>query len=140
MNEYSFTFTGDEELGQCLEAAIQVYPDLAEQRLRAAANRFKREVRKKCDEDTKEITGRLKKDMKVGKTRGYGNRMEVDFMATAPHFHLVEHGHELITPQGERTGFVQGKHMVKRTAENFAPILDKELEKVLKEVRKRSKL
>ena len=135
--------TGSEELQKSLEEAIRRYPDLAEKRIRMAGLKFKRDVVKKTKDVTRTRKGKLLKGYKVSKVQGYGKDMHVDFMATAPHFHLVEHGHVQYSRNGKPrkpVGFTPGKHMVKQTVEGFGPEMEKRMTELRDDILRESGL
>lgn len=124
------TVAGLDELTDDLKRAVSSYPDMAEKSLKKMGNKLKRETIKYTKSVVKEHTGRLVKGYKVGRVKGYGTNMSVDFSGTAPHFHLVENGHRLVAPGGEEKGFVQGKHMIATTAASFDGVMQGEMEKM----------
>ena len=132
----SFTLSGLDELNSSLKKAIKAYPDLAEERLKKIGNKFKKEVKEKTDEEVKTRSGKLKKGYKLSKVYGYGINMQIDFMGTAPHFHLVENGHVKYNRKGEVIGFTPGKHVVDKAEKNFQDILPNELKKLVEDISK----
>lgn len=75
---------------------------------------------------------------KAKKKRRY-DEIFVEVRNTAPHAHLIEDGHRIVTKNGEEKGFKQGVHMLKTAAEkmdkNFKLKLDAWLDKVLRELK-----
>lgn len=134
MAEIELTLEGIEELQESLASAIQRYPDLAEERLIETGKKFKKRVIQLTKESTTKKTGKLLKGYKLDKIRGYRMNMEQDFRGTAPHFHLVEKGHELLNKKGEVIGWVPGKFMVKRTRDEFGKEMPKVMEQLLEDM------
>ena len=59
----------------------------------------------------------------------------------APHFHLVERGHQLVRggklgEGGKVVGFVPGKHMMEKTKNEYEEIVPEKLEKILDDILK----
>ena len=132
-----FEIKGLNELEDSLKKAVNAYPDKAASSLKALGNQFKRKAIKNTDQaQVKEHTGRLKKGYKVSKVTGYGMNMEVNFSGTAPHFHLIEHGHNQINKKGENIGFVPGYHMVAQTRTEFQDEVPKQLQKMISKINK----
>lgn len=48
------------------------------------------------------------KSYTVSQVKGYGTGQYVELTANAPHFHLIEHGHELVSHSGRPIGWVPG--------------------------------
>lgn len=80
---------------------------------------------------------RMKNRWKVGKPKQIKGEWYIEVYNTAPHAHLFEDGHRMVTPGGEMVGFVQGKHIlyisVKQFEEKLTPKLQGWLNKMLEE-------
>lgn len=126
--------SGLDELTGSLAEAINKYPDMAEVSLKKMGNKLKREVVKKTKSTVKQHTGKLVKGYKVSKVKGYGANMEVEFSGTAPHFHLVENGHNIVTETGKTIGFVPGGHIVKTVAADFDKTMSKEVDAMVDKI------
>lgn len=113
----SMKVEGLDELTKELEKLVKKYPDRAGELLTKNARELRKDVVKEVKENTK-TKGSSKRSLakvgsyKISKVQGYGARQYVEVSAKSPHFHLVEHGHDLII-NGQNRGFVQGKHMMK---------------------------
>ena len=151
MSEINLSFDGMDELGDSLVKAVRAYPNKAENRLRATANNFRRDVVKKeqqtiANDDVVEknkIT--TTKGFALSRTRGYNENMEIDFKAKAPHFHLVENGHEKVprgtkgrsNKGGQSIGWTPGNFVVKKKREDYAEyVMPFEVEKLIKDITK----
>lgn len=139
--ESGIEVTGLEELREDLEKAIKLYPDKAQETLEKNGKQFKTRVVKLTRSTVKKRTGNLIKGYKVLPVEGYGVHMEVKFCATAPHFHLIEHGHRLLANgyngkyrKEMKKEFVPGYQIVKKTREEYKEILPKEFEKMIDEI------
>lgn len=123
-----FEVKGLEEFSEKLQEAIKRYPDKAEEKLEDIAKRFKKSVQEK----TPVKTGKLKKSYKLSKVQQIGHTMYIEFRSTAPHFHLVERGHNQKTKSG--TKWIPGVRMLERTVEEYEEIIPKEVEKWLEDI------
>lgn len=125
------------EFKESLEKAIKKYPDKAEERMIQISNRFKKDVINETKRVVKVRTGKLVKGFKLAKIRGYGANIERDFMGTAPHFHLIENGHNQLDKNGVKKGFVEGKHIVKNEREKYDEyVMPFEMKKLLDDITK----
>ncbi|EOS27623.1 hypothetical protein C806_00070 [Lachnospiraceae bacterium 3-1] len=142
------TIDGIEELREEFQTAIKKYPCIAEEALLAAGKKFRNAVKKETRSATFTGTGNLLKGYKLDPVEGYGPYMHINFRATAPHFHLIENGHELVTHKtkngkklrngGQNIGFVPGRLIVAAVRADyneskFPEEMEKALEKLLKE-------
>lgn len=152
MDDMGFDLKGFEELKENLASAIKKYPDLAEERLEDTAKKFKNRVIKITRSAVDRKTGNLIKGYKLDKLRGYGINMEKNFKATAPHFHLIEHGHEIITPKtktvktkrgkkkvnlkngGQSKGWVPGRLIVKQARDEYSEIMPKVMQELIEDI------
>lgn len=83
-------------------------------------------------------TGNYLKSIKRGRVYDYHGSQAVRVYSYAPHAHLVEDGHRMVTHDGREVGFVPGHHVFEVAAEDFEPqyyqdldnFLDKEAEKL----------
>ena len=113
---------GMEELQADLLRAVRAEPGMARTALEKAGKKFKSAVIKETYSAVEKKTGNLAKGYKLDPVEGFGNGMHINFRATAPHFHLVENGHEQVTQKtrkgkklrngGRNIGFVPGRLIV----------------------------
>ena len=144
------SITGIEELMEERQDAIKKYPDIAKEALEDAGKKFKNAVKKETRRATFTHTGNLLKGYKLDKVEGQGSFMHINFRATAPHFHLIENGHELVSQKtkkgkrlkngGQNIGFVPGRLIVAAVRADFSEgkfpeEMEKAMEKLLKESR-----
>lgn len=130
---FDFEVEGIEDYHKALQTAIRKAPDIAEDRLRKLSLRFRRAVVKKTKERTKEHSGKLTKGYKLGKIEGRGIGIHRDFVGKAPHFHLVEKGHNKVY-KGKNVGWVEGKFMVADTIKEFGDEVAKETIELLNDI------
>lgn len=135
-----FRFEGLEELNKKLNVVKDEFPDEAEKVVDKMTNRLRKHVRDKTPKSDKDHKRKLSKSYKKTRAAKQGDEISADFYATAPHFHLIDRGHQWVTPGGKRMGWVPGKFMVKQGVEELngeaTKILDKWADKLLKELKK----
>ena len=66
-------------------------------------------------------TGNYKKSIKRGKVYEYDGAQAIRVYSTAPHAHLIEDGHRMVTHDGREVGFVPGMHVFEVAGKNFEP-------------------
>ena len=141
MATYGFEIDGLDELEKDLMKAQEEFPKEMRSELRKIANEFKRECIKKTPQ-AQHHRGNPKSALrkKYG-TRTIQNDDETLALVfnSAPHFHLVEKGHELVK-NGKTIGWVPGKHMMEQTRNEFAPKVPEKFEKALDNVLKKNGL
>jgi len=149
---------GMEELAQDFESLVKRYPDKAGTLLRRSG----RDIRNKVIENVKHDTDfdeTKKKSLartssyNVSRVKGFGIKQYVEVSAKAPHFHLVEHGHEMVTPRsrsyttaggnkkkvtlyngGQNVGFVQGRHMMEKAVKVHERVMPLEVDAMVDEL------
>lgn len=137
----SMKIDGMEELQDTFENLVKKYPDKAGEMLRKDARQLRKEIVKevkkavKTDDSSKRSLGKLS-SYEISAVKGLGTQQYVEVSAKSPHFHLVEHGHNLVK-DGVNIGFVPGRHMmdnaVKSHEENMADTVLVMLDDLLKE-------
>lgn len=124
--------SGANEFAEELEKMLQEQPKICEKALKSVGNKFRKRVRQVTKESTEKITGKLIRGYSLSKVsrNGFGD-MDIDFYATSPHFHLVEHGHVQKDKKGKEIGVVPGRLMVHQVREEFKDTMPEELQKAL---------
>ena len=64
-------------------------------------------------------TGNYLKSIKRGKVYKYRGDKAVRVYSYAPHAHLIEEGHRMVTHDGTEVGFVRGHHVFELAAKEF---------------------
>lgn len=99
MGNFSFTFEGLDELKDDFDKLLSAYPDETEKEVYRLAGVFTKEVNKKMPSDYKKsgakssIPKNWKRTRETSSWGGYTVGIEIENQA--PHWHLVENGHEL---------------------------------------------
>lgn len=83
-------------------------------------------------------TGNYKKSIKRGKVYEYDGAQAIRVYSTAPHAHLIEDGHRMVTHDGREVGFVPGMHVFEVAGKGFEPEyladIDEMLDEAVKEL------
>ena len=109
------------------------------------AKEFKASAKRKANSELKHVE-REGDDKKWAIKRRWGHKMVDDRLGatvlvwnSAPHFHLVENGHNLVRG-GRVIGFVPGKHIMEKTRHEYEDIVPERFEKMIEDVLKESGL
>ncbi|MFG6367785.1 MAG: HK97 gp10 family phage protein [Lachnospiraceae bacterium] len=144
-DSFEFSFDGLEEFQRNLEKAIQKSPVQAEKTLKKLGRDFKSSAKKRAESELQHVD-RKEEDKKKAIGERWGSKrvddrlgMAVMVWNSAPHFHLIEDGHQLVQG-GQVIGFVEGKHIMKKTQEEYADIVPKRFEKMVDDILKESDL
>lgn len=142
--DYKFDMHG---FDKDIRETINEYPGTAEKYLRKTGNKLWRMAKKATPVGPGMYRGRKTKHMKdmwrhtvVGTS---GTELEYQLRSTAPHFHLVERGHQMVTPSGKYPanghGFVQGTHFFEKTEMEWEASgdMEKQFEKLVDDLKKK---
>lgn len=141
MSELDFDIEGLEELANDLDRLVKKYPDKAGDVLRAEARTLRQKAsrRMKREKKSRQTTKRPLENVgsyKVSPVQGLGTAQYVEVSAKSPHFHLVEHGHDLVR-NGQTVGHVQGTHYFENTVKEqeaqMPMVVQRMVDKLLKE-------
>lgn len=145
---------------QILEVATQDMPKVTEKFMKSEANKLKNKAKRDARKVLKPHKKKTFKVIKDGKeeevkAKGYVDRIKdgkkvygygdakynVMVYNSAPHAHLIEEGHNMVTHNGKKVGFVPGKHILENAAIDFEKQFAKHIENnlakaVIKEMEK----
>lgn len=114
-----------------LNQLIKSYPDKAGELLEKAGKNIRKQVVHNVNSSVGTVHSKktLHKagSYRVSKAKGLGKNQYVEISAKSPHFHLVEHGHQLII-NGTPRGFVAGKHMMSNAVAAYRREMPKAVE------------
>lgn len=102
----------------------------ANQGLMGIAREFRKKARARTPDSGKASKQKLKRKYYIKTVEKTNNNVTVMVGNSAPHYHLVERGHELVL-HGKPCGFVEGQHMFERTVDEFEHIMPQELEDMI---------
>ncbi|AAO36623.1 hypothetical protein CTC_02127 [Clostridium tetani E88] len=128
-----FKFDGLEETMNELKEAEKRVPELSEKALKKGMNKTKKLSKEKTSYNDKGKK-HIRNSYKVLPIEYERNGMNIKMTNTAPHFHLEEKGHRIVTPGGIEKGWYEGKHMVERSMEEMEEEFPKMLEKMVKKI------
>lgn len=144
-DSFEFSFEGLEEFERDLEKAIRKAPAQAEETLVELAKEFKASAKKKANSELKHVK-REGDDKKWAISKKWGHKLVDDYIGatalvwnSAPHFHLIENGHQLVRG-GNVIGFVPGKHIMEKTRNDYKDIVPERFEKMIEDILKESDL
>ena len=130
---------GMDELIESVDALIQKYPDRSGQFLRKQAMETRKGVANEAkaavdvNMSDKHSLGRAA-NYKVSQVKGTGTGQYVELSAKSPHFHLIEHGHELVSHSGKPLGWVQGYQILGTEAKRRKVQMPAEFAKLADEI------
>lgn len=76
-------------------------------------------------------TGNYASSIKRGKVYDYNGTTAVRVYSYAPHAHLIEEGHRMVTHDGREVGFVDGHHVFEIAANGFSDLFYADLDDLL---------
>ena len=78
-------------------------------------------------------SGKYLKSIKRGKVYTYDGALAIRTYSAAPHAHLIENGHRMVTHDGQEVGFVRGYHVFENAGKDFEPQYQRDVEDFLDE-------
>lgn len=138
MSEVELSFDGLDDFKLKIDVISNEYAATAEKHLTRAGNKLKKLATDNTPDSGYEHKSKLNESWKKEVVGTKGNELEYQLSNKAPHYHLVERGHEQIV-HGKYVGFVQGKHFFAKSVQEFraSGVYEKELEKYMKDVKKK---
>ena len=127
---------------EILKTATTEMHKITKSYLKGEANQLRNKAKKKARKELKEKTGNYIQGFTTGKVYPYGDtEYNIQVKNTAPHAHLIEEGHDMVTHDGRKEGFVPGKHILENSAIEFEETFARDIEnklakKVIKELEK----
>lgn len=128
MSEAGFDFSELDQFSKNLILKAQKEnPKEVEKFLRKEGSKLRTRVARKARQKTKKKTDDYRKSIKRGKPYKYGTADAIRAYSYAPHSHLIEDGHRLIS-HGKEVGFVLGKHVFREAEKEFKPIFEHDVD------------
>lgn len=132
---------------QILDVATKDMPKVTEKFMKSEAKKLKNKAKRDAKKVLKNHTAAAGKGylnrMQAGKkVYSYGDaKYNILVYNSAPHAHLIEEGHNMVTHSGATVGFVPGKHIIENAAISFEKQFAKHIENnlakaVIKEMEK----
>lgn len=150
----NFDITGDGELQKAIENAVKQYPHSAEKVLRKEARNIAKDLKQRVGTEAKGhhhggSKNPLAQSFGTGRVIKSGSKMTVAVTSKAPHYHLYEEGHDLVTHNrknkrgkgkigtGKTIGHVEGRKTVARymaQRSDYSEVIGQEvLDEILKD-------
>lgn len=123
---------GLNEVEHGLSTLVKESKVAANQGLIGIARELRKTARSRTPDSGKASKQKLKKKYYIRTVEKTDSNVTVMVGNSAPHFHLVELGHELIIG-GKNCGFVEGKHFFEKTVNEYENIAPTTLEKKIGE-------
>lgn len=121
---------------ELLEFAQTEYPKETKKFLQSEGNKFKKLVKKRAKSEVGTETGNYQKGWKRG--RVYNHRAtgatSVRVYNGSPHAHLIEYGHKKYLWGKETSERVEGKHVLEKAGEQFAPEFERNVSQFVDEL------
>lgn len=136
---FNMNLYGADELIDSLEKMANEYPDAAGDLLRKQGIELRKRIVLSARENTN-TKGESKRSLgKIGsyrlsKVQSYGIRQFVELTVKAPHFHLVEQGHNMVNKYGKTVGFIQGRHYFEKAVKEFEEEMPDKVEVMVDEL------
>lgn len=103
-----------------LDRTARESPKLQKKFMRQEGSKLLRRTKSEAKR-VKVKTGNYKKSIKRGKVYEYDGAQAIRVYSTAPHAHLIEDGHRMVTHDGKEVGFVPGMHVFEVAGKGFEP-------------------
>ena len=101
-----------------LERTARESPKLQKKFMRQEGSKLLRRTKSEAKR-VKVKTGNYNKSIKRGKVYEYDGAQAIRVYSTAPHAHLIEDGHRMVTHDGREVGFVPGMHVFEVAGKGF---------------------
>lgn len=118
-----------------LNSAARNAPQKAKRLMQTQGNKLKAKTSSLARQRVKKKTGNYLKSIKRGKVYTYrsDNTHAIRVYSAAPHAHLIESGHRIVS-HGHEKGFQDGKHVFEDARKAYRPTFERACEDFLDEV------
>ena len=128
-----FEIDGLDEMTEALQMIQDNYPKEVKKFMQSEGNKLKNRTVKRAKSSVGTKTGNYLKGIKRGKYYKYkGNgadSIRVYSGKPAHHGHLLEYGHDVVTPSGKKVGRAKSYHIFKTAADDFEATYEGDCEK-----------
>lgn len=100
--------------------------------------KLKKRTEKVARSKVKEKTGNYLKSIKSGKVYEFNENFSSRVYSTAPHAHLIEYGHKIVTKSGEIKGFKNGTYVFEEAKKSFEEDFTNAVDEYLDELYKKN--
>lgn len=111
VSDFEFKINGLKELQNDIEKCFKKYPEESSKKIYNLAGRFTKDVNAKFPSkygNGKRALGKSWKRERE-KTMFAGYTVQINVRNAAPHFHLVENGHEGVIPESQYAAYIKNK-------------------------------
>lgn len=105
--------------GHMMRLANRQFPKEMRKFLRGEGQKLRKLTAAEARRSVKKRTGTYVKSIKRGKIYKYDRGLAVRVYSGAPHAHLNEYGHRIVTKDGTEKGFVPGKQVFAKARRKF---------------------
>ena len=130
----AFEIRGLEDLQRDIENVVVKHPDEVNKKMKSLGNQFKKDCNAKMPANYHSGKRAIPKSWEIRSEQQAHVVTEVQIRNKAPHFHLVENGHEKYIRGKSTGGFVPGKHYAERTRQEYEDKFPDEIEEFLDEI------
>ena len=102
--------------------------------LRKEGTKLKNKTIEKARSSVKKYTGKYIKSIKKGKAYKFDGNLSLRVFSSAPHAHLIESGHRIVTRSGKEKGFKEGYHVFENAAKEFENEFVEDTEKFVDDI------
>ena len=117
-----------------LERVAREQPKKSVSFLKKQGTKLKRETSKVAKRRVRKDSGFYHQSIKRGKVYTYNGAFSIRCYSSAPHAHLLEKGHRMVTHGGRMVGFVPGVHVFETAGRTFKPKFEEACEDFVDEV------
>lgn len=134
-----FTIKGLDGLNADILEAAKEYPKEVEKHLKKTGDVLKKKAIEKTPDSGTDHKRKLSKSWKSEIEGMIIDSLEYQLRNTAPHYHLVERGHKMVTRKGRIIGFVQGRHFFEKACDEFnaSDEVGQEMERFIAEIQRK---
>lgn len=134
-----FTIKGLDGLNADILEAAKKYPKEVEKHLKKTGDVLKKKAIEKTTDSGTDHKRKLSKSWKSEIEGMTIDSLEYQLRNKAPHYHLVERGHKLVTRKGRTIGFVQGRHFFEKACDEFnaSDEVGQEMERFIAEIQRK---
>jgi len=125
-----------DELIKDLETIEKNLPKQSKSFIKKEGTKLKNKTKREAKKKVKMQTGIYLERIKRGKPYLYKqDTLSIRAYSTAPHAHLIEYGHFITHEKdGEREGYVEGKHVFQNAINEFQPLYHRHCEDFVDDV------
>lgn len=102
-----------------LKLANDTMPKESKKFMNKEGTKLRKITLSKAKQKVKKDSGNYFKSIKKGKVYKYNGTWSIRDYSYAPHAHLIENGHRIVTKDGKEIGFKDGEHVFEEASKQF---------------------